>query len=331
MSSVHQKKPLVSIALATYNGEAFLAEFLVSINAQCWTDLEIVVSDDCSTDRTREILQGYRGVVPLKIVGASQRLGIVGNFERAMSACSGDYIALADQDDVWDRGKITGLVTQLQHAEAAHGAGVPLLAFSNVELVDEKLQHLSPSFFKVTGKSTRVARLRDFLLSNHIPGCSMLFNRATLTLALPIPTQFAMHDWWISMVVAAYGKIIYVDRPYVRYRQHSGNAVGAGVVPNKPATTAITPHSVKARRDRKLAQAVQVLTNLQCFGVRFDGKLPPDACHDLRLLDRASRGLWSNVRFVCSARTGEPPYRAIKLLRRLRHAAVVANPSREAT
>ena len=93
--------PLISIAIATYNGEKYLEEQLDSIYAQTYKNIEVIVTDDCSSDKTVEILKKYYKSHGLKYVINETNLGFVKNFEKAISLCRGDYIALSDQDDIW--------------------------------------------------------------------------------------------------------------------------------------------------------------------------------------------------------------------------------------
>ena len=94
--------PQISIAMTTYNGEKYLAEQLDSILSQTHTDWELIICDDCSTDSTWQILQEYaQKDSRIKIYKNEQNLGFKKNFEKAIGLCTGDYIALSDQDDVW--------------------------------------------------------------------------------------------------------------------------------------------------------------------------------------------------------------------------------------
>lgn len=100
------KNKLVSIAMATYNGEKYLKEQLDSIYAQTYKNIEVIVCDDCSSDKTVEILDEYKEKYGLKYYINEKNLGFKKNFEKAISLCSGDFIALADQDDIWIESKI---------------------------------------------------------------------------------------------------------------------------------------------------------------------------------------------------------------------------------
>lgn len=314
-------KPLVSIALATYNGSTYLPELLASLEAQSWPNLEVVVADDASRDGTPELLASYSGRVPVRLVGGGGRVGIVGNFERALAACRGDYIALADQDDVWAPEKIADLMRDLQRVERARGHATPALAFCDIELVDAKLGCLSKSLFDITAKSRRAERLRDFLLSNHVPGCAMLVNRAALKRALPFPAGIVMHDWWLSMVVASFGEIRHVAAPHLKYRQHDGNAVGASATNQRAVAGARDECAVEAAKRRGVSRRRQIdgiADQIRLFARRFGAELPVDARDDMHAFSRGIESWRGAIEFVLISYTGETFLRAVKMMRRLR-------------
>lgn len=317
----HTRFPLVSVALATYNGTPHLPEFLASLEAQTWPNLEVVVSDDGSTDGTPDLLQSYRGPLRIRVVAAGERVGIARNFERAMAGCEGEFITLADQDDVWAPEKIADAVAALQAVAARRGADTPALAFCDIELVDARLACLSRSLFHITTKSANAARLRDFLLSNHIPGCSMLLNRAAVERALPMPPQVVMHDWWLAMVAAAFGEIVHVAKPHLKYRQHGGNAVGAAATGSCQAVRdpALAALSSAERRERGRRRQINgVAAQLQAFAFRFGDELPPRAQADMAALSRGLANMAGALWFVTNTHTGETFLRSLKMLRRLR-------------
>ncbi len=314
-------EPLVSIALATYNGRTYLPELLASLEAQSWPNLEVVVSDDASTDGTPELLAAYAGRIPVRLVASGERVGIVRNFERALAACRGDYVALADQDDVWAPEKIADLMREVREAEQARGRATPALAFCDIELVDAKLCCVSTSLFDITAKSRRAERLRDFLLSNHVPGCAMLVNRASLERALPLPAGIVMHDWWLAMVVAAFGEIRHVAAPHLKYRQHDGNAVGASATNQRPTSAARGECSAAAAQRRGASRRRQIdgiADQIRLFARRFGTELPAHAREDMNAFSRGIENWRGAVEFVLISHTGESFLRALKMMRRLR-------------
>ncbi|WP_298439771.1 glycosyltransferase family 2 protein [Geobacter sp.] len=211
--------PLVSIALATYNGARFLEEQLASLFAQSYPALEIIATDDGSSDGTVEILRRYEQEGRIRFVANDRRLGFCRNFERALSLCSGEYIALADQDDVWDRGKIEILVREL---------GDSSLIYSDAELIDAAGKPLAPSLVAASGIRPLAGHcFRELVCNSSVTGCTALFRRELLDLALPFPEEEPFHDWWLSLVASCRGGLRFLDTPLVRYRQHAANAAGA--------------------------------------------------------------------------------------------------------
>ncbi|MEC5406979.1 glycosyltransferase family 2 protein [Paraburkholderia sp. MPAMCS5] len=314
-------EPLVSIALATYNGRTYLPELLASLEAQSWANLEVVVSDDASTDGTPELLAAYTGRVPVRLVASGERVGIVRNFERALAGCRGEYIALADQDDVWAPEKVTDLMRELRQVEARRGQTTSALAFCDIELVDASLCCLSKSLFDITAKSRRAERLRDFLLSNHVPGCAMLVNRATLDRALPFPAGIVMHDWWLAMVVASFGEIRHVAAPHLKYRQHERNAVGASATNQRPTSAARGECGAAAAERRGASRRRQIdgiADQIRLFARRFGAELPADAREDMHAFSRGIENWRGAIEFVMISHTGETFVRALKMMRRLR-------------
>jgi glycosyltransferase involved in cell wall biosynthesis len=219
----------VSVALCTYQGERFLADQLRSIAAQTLPPAELVVCDDGSTDGTAHEVARFAESAPFRVrfhVNAS-RLGVAGNFSRAISLCQGAVIALADQDDVWSPNKLERLVAALDdHPDA--GA-----AFSDAELVDGSLRPLGRTMFDVTRFTPRRRRrfiagkgLEVLLARNVVCGATLAFRSSLRDVLLPIPTT-GLHDMWLSTLLCAVTGVAVVDEPLVRYRQHGANQVGA--------------------------------------------------------------------------------------------------------
>ena len=302
------ESPLISVALATYNGEKYLAEMLDSIENQDYPHVEIVIADDASTDATPHILRARCGRFPCTVLEDGRRLGVIGNFSRAIAACHGDYIAFADQDDVWRADKLSRLLERMRTIEQARGSDFPALVFSDLALVDERLTPLAASFFTHAKKSTRCAGLADFFVSNHVPGCAMLVNRALIQRAMPVPQAFHMHDWWFIMVAAAFGEIAYIDAPLIQYRQHSANTVG--VHQNRHSLRTRLRNACRWESWKRFllppADRIQwTRQNIALFENRYRHTLPQHARKTLAALRACARNWWPCVQFLARAKTGE--------------------------
>jgi len=210
-------EPLISIAMATYNGEKYLEKQLDSIYAQTYNNIEVVVTDDCSTDNTVEILGQYSKKHGLQYSVNEKNLGFVKNFEKAITLCAGEYIALSDQDDIWETNKIHTLYHQIEDN---------LLIHSDASLIDESGELTASSY---TQNSHKVLRkdIIEYFFNNDATGCTMMFSRKVLSSVLPMPGNIISHDWWIAINAKQQGKITYVSEALVQYRQHQGNQIGA--------------------------------------------------------------------------------------------------------
>lgn len=246
---------MLSVALCTFNGEHYLAEQLQSIIDQSLPPDEIVICDDRSTDGTVDLINRFTvtACVPIRLFVQDTTVGVVRNFESALSKCRGDMIALSDQDDVWLPDKLAHSVAALAKAMTNGSAYRPLLVHTDLRIVDETKRTLADSFFAFQeidpASDQSLARL---LLENSVTGCTMLFNSRLRDLALPIPPAALMHDWWISLVAAANGGVIVLPEATILYRQHGGNAVGARR--KKTRKTGTRMDRFTAQVERRIAQ-----------------------------------------------------------------------------
>lgn len=210
---------MISIAMATYNGEKYLRRQLDSIISQTYQDIEVIIVDDASTDDTVAILEEYiKKNANIRLFRNFHNLGIVKTFERALSLCKGEYIALSDQDDVWFSNKLEVLLANI---------GDSLLIHSDATLVNKNVEVAELSNFAAAKKDKFKAQFTDYLISNNVTGCTALFPRRLLDLALPIPEKFYIHDHYLALVASYYGTITFVDMPLIYYRQHDNNSIGA--------------------------------------------------------------------------------------------------------
>lgn len=222
----------VVIAMATYNGVAFLEEQVASLRAQDHADWTLLVRDDGSSDGTHELLARLARADPrLRVLEPGARLGASGNFAavlREAREAAAEYVFPCDQDDVWLPHKISSQLAAVAALEARHGRATPLLVHSDLQVVDVGLRPLHPSFLRHQGIAHEATgALQVLLVQNFVTGCASLLNRALLELALPVPGCCIMHDWWLAQCAAAAGRIGFVSEPLLLYRQHGSNAIGA--------------------------------------------------------------------------------------------------------
>lgn len=224
--------PVPEILMATYNGEKFVREQIDSILAQSDMRWHLTISDDGSTDTTPAILDEYVQKYPDKIARhvSGRRFGNArDHFFHLMRACKADYLFFCDQDDVWYPDKIKKTIEAMLCAEKQHSASMPLLVFTDQTPTDGELHPLAPSLMRYQQQYFDVIDYRALLMQNIVTGGAMAINRALADLAGQCrdETQAIMHDWWLAVVAARFGKVIYIDEVLSDYRQHGTNSVGA--------------------------------------------------------------------------------------------------------
>lgn len=206
-------EPLVSIALCTYNGSKYLGEQLDSIISQTHRNLEIIVVDDASTDDTYSIIERYgcqdSRIRPLR---NKQNIGLQRNFEYALTQCNGEYISIADQDDIWEKDKISFLLKNI---------GQNMLIYHDSRYVDQKGK---PNGKTVMGLHRFVSEQNagKLLYQNCVSGHASLIHRDLLLVTPPFPASI-YYDWWIAYTAACTGKMNFTDKCLVNYRLHSEN------------------------------------------------------------------------------------------------------------
>ena len=207
----------ISVAMTTYNGGEFLKKQLDSILNQTLKVDEIIVCDDGSTDSTIQYLEDYAKKVNLKYFLNESNLGFVYNFEKAISLCIGEYIILADQDDIWYPEKVEALVNAI---------GDNYLIHSDCDLIDEA-DTVFIKNFKGEIKTHREAE--DFLFNNVVTGCTAMIHRELVAKVTPFPAGLSYHDWYLAIHAAYLGKITYLAKSLTGYRQHTLQDTGSGV------------------------------------------------------------------------------------------------------
>jgi glycosyltransferase involved in cell wall biosynthesis len=256
-ASRHLSSATVDICLGTYNGEKYLPSFYASIAAQSHADWRLLVRDDGSGDSTWDIIgklaKDDSRVVP--IVDRSGNLGVVGNFAALLSRSAADYVMLADQDDIWYPNKIRDSLHENQALQAQNCNGDrPVLVFTDLHVVGEELNVLNESFIRMQGlESLRGPSFVQLLTQNVAPGCTMMMNRSLIDAALPIPSEAAMHDWWLILVAAALGNIGFIAKPTMAYRQHGSNLIGAKSLSLRDAPMRIAKYRSRLRQAQRQA------------------------------------------------------------------------------
>lgn len=224
----------VSVVLATYNGERFLAEQLDSLVAQSRLPDEVIVVDDGSADATPEILRRFAADAPFEVdlLLRTTHLGTWATFEEGMRRATGDVLVICDQDDRWREHKLAVLVGRLELRPDA------LLAFSDADLINAEGRLIGRSRWRVAGFPPRQVQrfttdpLGSLLARQAVSGCTLALRAELLGALLPFPGDIhpglpvMMYDRWISLLAAAAGAVVTVPEKLVEYRIHRFQQIG---------------------------------------------------------------------------------------------------------
>ena len=199
---------MISVCVATYNGEKFIREQIDSILCQLSSDDEIIVSDDGSTDGTIVIINCI-GDKRIRIIEGPRKHSPTFNFENALKEAKGDYIFLADQDDVWKTNKVEVCMKWLQKYDCV---------VSDAEVTDSNLNPLYPSLYAIM--QVRQGHIYNTVWKNGYTGCCMPFRRNRLEASLPFPKDIPMHDIWIGNVAAYKYNVKFIPDKLILFRRH---------------------------------------------------------------------------------------------------------------
>lgn len=308
--------PMIFVLLAVYNGERFLREQIDSILAQSHNNLQLICRDDGSTDASAEILQAYAGSHPqqVQVLQDNQgNLGASGSFSALMQwavsnagSGAGIYVALADQDDTWHLDKLQRCLDVMLAAEK-QSPGLPVLVHSDLRVVDAVGCEIASSLMQYQGLDATRTRFSAQLISNTVTGCTSLMNLALLDKALPVASQAVMHDWWLSLVASAFGRLVFVPAALIEYRQHGRNTLGARAH-TKASFSWQTLSKLFQLKKNTQAQILfqQAAAQAQAFESRFASELTVSdrqVIRDVMLLPRL--GLWQQ-RFLFRRLTKKP-------------------------
>ncbi|MBE2211580.1 MAG: glycosyltransferase [Xanthomonadaceae bacterium] len=274
-----RETPLISVALCTWNGARWLRPQLDSILTQEDVALELVVLDDASTDDTLAILREYVARDGrIRLHANAGNLGHLRSFGTCMGMCTGDFIAPADQDDVWHPRKLRTL---------SDAMGEHSLAYCDSRYIDADGQ---PTGRKVSDDlPMRSGReVLPILLQNSVSGHAALMRREVFSVAQPFP-RHGYHDWWLAMIAATHHGIAYVDEPLVDFRRHAGNCSAVGHAHS--AATTISRSQREADWFRQRTELAHVF--VQRYGICLHPRLGEWAGLLERLSTGEARGLFA--------------------------------------
>ena len=208
---------MISVCMATYNGEKYIKEQLLSILQQIGDNDELVISDDGSNDGTVDLINSINDK-RIQLTTNPLKRGYSNNFTHAINKASGDIIFISDQDDVWIEGKVELMLRKLNDCQ---------MVISDAKIVDADLRVLKESHFSAMG--VKKGFLINFLKTRYIGAC-MAFRREILSKALPFPkhNNFCAYDYWLAVVSEMYFQVELEEEALIYYRRHDNNALTGG-------------------------------------------------------------------------------------------------------
>ena len=235
----------VTILLSTYNGEQFLAEQIKSIQEQTYRDWQLLIRDDGSTDGTRAVIEDFcHKDDRIAFINRKnpQNLGVIQSFHSLLKYQDSDFYLFSDQDDVWLPDKIA-----MQLAEAdKYDSSLPLLVYTDLKVVDQELQVVHESMIRTQSDHANTELIQE-LTENTVTGGVSMINRALADLWTGQEEhELLMHDWYLGLLAAAFGNLVYIDKPGELYRQHSNNVLGARTL-RKRVKNWVRPHVLFAK------------------------------------------------------------------------------------
>lgn len=204
---------IISIAMATYNGEKYIKEQIDSILHQINVNDEIIISDDGSKDQTIEIIKAYKDA-RIKIIDGPKH-GIKQNFANAIKNCRGKYIFLSDQDDIWMPNKLETILKKFEETNCT------CVVHDNEVFDSETNNIMYESFFKYRNSGHGI--IKNIWKNTYI-GCCMAITKEMVKYILPLPNDIEMHDQWIGILCEKHGNSVFIEDKLIRYRRHSKNA-----------------------------------------------------------------------------------------------------------
>ncbi|VTS31667.1 glycosyltransferase [Streptococcus porcinus] len=214
----------INILMSTYNGEQFLAEQIESIRNQTIQEWRLLIRDDGSSDRTPEIIEEYVAKDSrIHFINAENRenYGVIKNFFTLLKYEKADYYFFSDQDDIWLPDK---MAIQLEEAKK-YDTDTPLLVYTDLKVVNSHLETMYDSMISYQSNHANTSLLEE-LTENTVTGGTTLINHA-LASYWADPSDLLMHDWFLALIAASMGNLVYLDSVTELYRQHEANVLGA--------------------------------------------------------------------------------------------------------
>lgn len=224
----------VAIMMATYNGQKYIKEQIYSLINQSYKDWILFIRDDDSSDETGKIIEQFGQEYEEQIVIVYDKVNKAGGAKNnfaylhkwVINNYKFNYFMFCDQDDVWLPEKIENALREMKKCEQVNDE--PILIHTDLIVVDEKLKIIDNSYVRYRSIQYYITSINRMLIQNNVTGCTMLWNKKLNDIVGDMTEKsVVMHDWWIALAACLFGKVIFLKKADILYRQHSSNTVGA--------------------------------------------------------------------------------------------------------
>lgn len=210
---MENKEIRISVVMATYQGEKYIKQQIDSILKNLDKQDELIISDDGSKDKTKDIVQEYMKADTRIRLLDGPKLGVKQNFANGIQQAKGKYIFLSDQDDIWMENKVEEVLPIFEDDTIT-------LVIHDAKVIDENEKVILPSFFEYRKSGKGI--IKNIWKNTYI-GCCMAFRAQIKEEILPIPNTIEMHDQWIGIINDKIGKSYFLNKTLISYRRHSNN------------------------------------------------------------------------------------------------------------
>ena len=255
----------VSVALATFNGEKYIAKQLHSLLFQRRTIDEVIIVDDASTDKTADIIRDFiekNQLLNWHIYINEKNIGFLKNFKSAIEETTGDVIFLCDQDDIWCKTKVDSMLNRFESDERIKAI------YSGFKIIDEtdnvinsrqKMLHSNNNLikFRVEPFETVKIDLSTICKYNISPGCTLAFTREVKDIYLEKTKSICVHDWEIALIAAFLDGLYFFNTPLTHYRIHSGNTIGLSELAQKSDKRKLAMYDLRLKKAQKIKDYIK--------------------------------------------------------------------------
>ena len=217
----------ISVCMASYNGENFIEKQIKSILLQLSPSDELIIVDDCSTDRTVERINAFKDS-RIQLVQNISNSGEILSFSKAISLSKNKYIFLSDQDDIWITGRVKLMIDSLEESKSH-------LVTSNFSWINDDDLPIDIEFDGVfsSASNKNLKNILDiFIGKTNYFGCAMLFKRELIPIICPIPRFVESHDLWIAFISNILKSNLHIEEHTFLKRKHNSNVTST--ISNRP-------------------------------------------------------------------------------------------------